>query len=254
MADSPRVPNASKVTSGQLKALTKYLPGLMNVTNAQMLPSELARLGAAQATAPGFADVGVNAERIAREGSARTDAGILAGTGRRSIEAALANEQLINPEFYAGRAATGNKLMELLNSYNMNGLSGGEAAAVERATGRDNAGRGNLGVGSPLTTVNNAMNFGDRFQQKQDSLTRAIGTAAGSLGSFKSGIDTTQVALGRPSGVAPGQFANTGNNSIIDKAFDTTGQAALQHQSIVGTHPGTWEQVSGTINGALSAY
>jgi len=66
-----------------------------------------------------------------------------------------------------------------VNAINMNGLSPGEANAVERSTNQGNLATGNLGNSNATNAIGNAMNFGGAFNSKIPLLNASTNTATG---------------------------------------------------------------------------
>jgi len=104
----------------------------------------------------------------------------------------------------------------------MNGLSGGEQAAVERSTAQSNAGTGNLGLNNATNVISNAMNFGDAYHQKQDSLKSALGAANQTATSAQNtGFNPVNIALGQPNASTMGNFGTgtfSGSNASTQNA------------------------------------
>lgn len=205
-----------------LNAYTQYLPGLIQSTAAQQPNIAQAQLNATMGTQPLYnalnlqqaqqyamplAQIGQQVANSNAQAGALTNYNQLTGTGGAS---ALAAEQLAratNPGYYQVQDASNNQATNLLNSYNMNGLSGGEQAAVERSTAQSNAGTGNLGLNNATNTVSNAMNFGDAYHQKQNSLMNALGAANQTATSAQNtGFNPVNIALGQPNASTMGNF------------------------------------------------
>lgn len=231
-----QAPQLHETTKDILASLQDYLPGLTSTINAGVGPTEQAKLAAAQQTSPGYAQLAndlyskympqlsaltQNVDRSNKLASANTDLAVLGGPGQQLAQKATEVAKGIDPEFFKQREQTSNQLSNLFNSINLNGLSGGERAEVERATNAQNVGSGNLGNNNATNTVSNAMNFGNALNQKRDQLGAAIDKATTFLGSSRSGIDpygrpqTTNADSQYKGVVQPGQEAfQTGNNFL----------------------------------------
>jgi len=110
-------------------------------------------------------------------------------------------------------------------------LSGGEREEVQRSLNQQAARAGNSNVSSMSNIVSNAMTFGRGVQDRRDALGRALSQATSFLPASRSGFDPMQVALGRPSTVAPATFTQPNmnvNNSASNNLMASTGQAAMQ--------------------------
>ena len=123
--------------------------------------------------APQYQDIGAD---LAQQQAGST-ADLLNGEGARVVEAANRLTASANPV----QDLTNQKTTELLNSVNLNGLTGGEEAAIERSLNQSNYATGNLGLDNATNAVSNAMAFGNGLADKQQRLTGAIsaGNAVG---------------------------------------------------------------------------
>jgi hypothetical protein len=199
-------------TGEQLGALVKFLPQLSQAYNQQILPTEQANLAAQQQIAPGQQALdaslyGTYGPQIAKTSSdiaaanamrgAQSDAAVLAGPGQDVARAGLAAQQIADPEYYATRALAGQKTNDLLNSININGLSGSERAEVERSLNQQAQQGGSPDISSGIKTVQNAATFGNALQNKRNALGQAIGQATNFLPAAKSGVDVFQQVTGR---------------------------------------------------------
>ena len=221
-------------TDAMLAAYTKGLPGLMQVTNEQILPNELAQLASAQATSPQLAALqaqiyGTSGRELNRIGNsiadenamsaAQRDANIMSGPGAALIEAANQAQRKIDPEYYKLREQSAAGISQMFNP-----MTGGETESITRSLNRQNVNNGNFNVPSMTNVVGNAQTFGNA---SRDRLGQAIGMATGAMPGMRSGVDVFQQATGKPS------FANTGN------------------QVFQGVQQGQGQQAMGMANGFL---
>jgi hypothetical protein len=183
-----------------MPALSRGIPGLSQLISSQILPNALRQLEAREATAPREAALNLQlvrdfGQQFAGADLSRNLALLQSPEGQALISAELAARRQADPEYYATRELTANRLGDLLNSIDIEKLSGGERAEVERASNQRAASSGDLNVPSTIGTVENAMMFGDRLTQKKKLLSDAINTASGFLPTAKagefSGIETT---------------------------------------------------------------
>ncbi len=211
-----------EATAQVLQDYTKYLPGLLNVTAAQQPMLANQQLAATQGTAQGYNQLNLDQTRqfgvpLAQAGQDVQRSNALAGgdINRQQIQgsggqAALAADALArqtNPNYYGVQDAASKQAGNLVNSFNLNGLSPGEANAVERSTNQSNQASGNLGNFNPTTTVSNAMQFGDAFRQKQAALGQALGAANQTATSAQNtGFNPVNIALGQPNASTMGNF------------------------------------------------
>ena len=111
--------------------------------------------------------------------------------------------QLLNPV----QAAANKQGTNLLNSYNLNGLSPGEYNATERSLNQSNAQSGNIGVSNGMNTISNAMNFGGAFNNKLTGLSNALGNTTGVSANQQTQVNPVGTALG--AGNTSGNFGLT---------------------------------------------
>lgn len=234
----PAAPTTRESTAQVLEALQAAMPGLFSSINSQILPTEQAKLAAQQATAPGQAALNTQITReyapqlaavenqISRDrklSDAQGDLGVVRGPGKElATEATNLASTVIDPEFFKVRSAVGNKQTELANSFDVNGLSGGERAEVERSLNADAARTGNLGRSEGINTVNNAMHYGSALNNKRAQIGNVLSQTAATAPALRSGIDP----YGRAQTNAPftnsfqsvqpvgGEAHNTGSNFL----------------------------------------
>lgn len=245
-------------TATMLKAYGQYLPSVLQATNSQAVPTAQASLAADQATAGGEAALntqltGQYAPQLAAINSQIQNQQTQAGSGTIAQEltgsgadAAAAAKNLLasqNPDFQKTMDSSATQSQNLLNSYSLNGLSPGEAAATERSTNQGNSGTGNLGLANPTNVVSNAMNFGSAFDAKRAALNTAIGT----------GNQTASTAIGafNPITTATAQPGTSGLTQFNQSTTGSTGaNSALQFgQGLMGSQFG---QNNATIGAAAS--
>jgi hypothetical protein len=110
-------------------------------------------------------------------------------------------------------------------------LSAGEHEEINRSLNRQSSQGGNLNVPSMGNVVANAMTYGNAMQNRRNAFGQALGQATSFLPASRSGFDPMQVALGRPSTVAPATFSQPNmqaNTSASNNLMASTGQAAMQ--------------------------
>jgi hypothetical protein len=142
--------------------------------------------------APGYQQAGANLAQM----QAGSSADLIQGQGGRAALSANALNNYINP----AQAASNSQAANLVNSINLNGLSGGEQSAVERSLNQSNYATGNLGVDNATNAVSNAMNFGNALQAKRAALGSALGAATGVAQSQNNILNGGQFALGAGNG------------------------------------------------------
>jgi hypothetical protein len=223
-------PQSSQETTDQiLSAYTKNIPGLLNATTSGTTDQAKQELAAAQAVTPGYNQLSLDSmnqygQQVA-DAQNRINTATLQGTGAETAAAAKALQDKTNPEYAGVRNAGAAQSTNLLNSINLNGLSGGERAEVERSLNKSNTATGNLGLDNATNAVQNAMQFGDRLSQKRAELGGAINTATNFMGT-QAGATPNPVAtaFGGPTGAQTNFTASSPTSAAGSLGF---GQNAL---------------------------
>ena len=185
-----------------LQAYRANLPELLRATGEQTPALAQQELRAAQGTTGDYNQLALNQ---------------LKQYAMPFAELSRSIDDKLNPEVGLARSKT----VDLLNSINLNGLSGGERSEVERALNQSNYATGNLGLDNATNAVQNAMQYGDRLSQKRADLAGAISTATGFSG-----------------GGAPSRFGTVSAN---------TGMAGDNNQAL-GFGSGVLGNMSGVAN------
>lgn len=214
---------AAEPMSQVLQSYLQYLPGIVQGTSSTQPGVAADQLAATRATQPGYdalnlkelQDFGVP---LAKAGQAVTDSNAkagaqtnldqLTGTGGAAAKAATDLNRATNPAYYQAQDAASKGASDTIGAINLNGLSPGEANAVERSTNQGNTGTGNLGLINPTNIIKNAMNFGGAFNSKIPLMESAVGAATGAAGSAASngGVNPVNIALGQPNVSTAGNF------------------------------------------------
>jgi hypothetical protein len=186
MDERPNTANVSAERS--MQALYAYLPQIMEAYNAQAVPTEVAKLQAAQATSPAYnellyniyknyapkmAEAGSSIDRQNRIAQAKTDEDILNTSGRNLAKIYKDIDKETNPEYYKVRENTSNKLIDLLGSVNINDAT----PEAERLVNQESVRSGNIATPSATSTVSNALQFGNERMKRVNALSEAIGRA-----------------------------------------------------------------------------
>jgi hypothetical protein len=129
---------------------------------------------------------------------ARNNANLLTGAGKDAAVNAQALQQLLNPNYYKTADNISRQTNNLLDSFNMKGLSGGEQSAVERSLNQSNYATGNLGLDNATNAVKNASTYGGAFNAKVGQLGNALGAANNSANTLagNGGVNPVGIALG----------------------------------------------------------
>lgn len=228
--EAGKTPSLKKQYNKTYDAYLKYLPQISGANRAEIMPDAQANLAATQATMPGYnalnlqqlqqyglpsAQVG---QQIANSNSlagAQTNVNLLGGAGGQAARDATALSRELNPAYWGVQDNASRQANNLLNSFNINGLSPGEQNATERAINQGGQGSGNLGLINNTNTLSNALNFGGAFNTKQALMGNAIGTANQTAQSaMNNGINPTQIALGTSQANQGTSFQNPNYNPL----------------------------------------
>lgn len=229
----------------QVQAITDLLPAYNQAVSGQIIPNAQATLAAQQATSPGLAklmtelygtygrqlnDIGNDINRTNALSQVGTDTAALNQARQTLIPSALEAAKAYDPEYFATRELSANRLKDLLNSIDLgSGLSPVEQREVEQGLAQEGHRRGTAGTPSSLDTVSNAMQYGqagfNRLQTNRSALSTAIANATASLPAFKSGVDVFQVATGKSAMPNLGNSQFTGVNNVNNAASQSLGLA-----------------------------
>lgn len=239
---SPPPQNMGKI----LQAYAKYLPSVLQATAGEATPIALANLGATQATEPQLQQLneqltaqyapelaGINSQvqrQQALQGS-ETLGQQISGPGGQAAQSAASLLAQTNPAYAATEGAAAGQAQNLLGSYDLNGLTPGEEAAVERSTNQTNTATGNLGLSNPTNVISNAMNFGQAYNAKRAALNTAIGTATGTASTAAGAFNPVGIATGQPGTSGITQFGQTGTGSTSTGGALQFGQGLLGNQT-----------------------
>lgn len=189
----------------QLDAAKLYEPGMQDLKE-QLSPRQNALdLKNYQEFGSQFAKTGSDIARQNAEEQAKTDLGIVSGTGRQLAREAMITQREADPEAYKAREIALQQLQNLTGSLTSPdaGLSGSERTEIDRSLARENFARGTGATPTATSTVGNAMAFGQageaRRGQRQSAIANAAQLAAGAVQPLSSKIDTFQLTTGRPS-------------------------------------------------------
>lgn len=219
-------PDSTLISQHATRVLRDLFPDIAAAINQQYLPSAEAQLQTADPTAatmtelyrkygPQLNQIGSDIARQNALSEAETNKMLLSGSGRDATLAALDLDQLVNPEFYSTRAATGNSLTDLLASIDLSGgLSDVERREIEQGLAREGTARGTANAPSNTETIANAMRYGqagrERQVENQNQLAKAIAASTAFLPASQSGINTFAVGTGKTSSPNTGDARFTG--------------------------------------------
>lgn len=273
MGQSPQ--GQQETTDSMLRGYVDNLDSFINATTRNILPSEQATLDAkkiinpqqqqldydiARQFLPQFTELGLQQQNQENMGRAVNDTALLNGPGKDLVRANLEAQKIADPEFFANRARTGDKLGMLLDTLDDpdSGLDGSERAEIERSLARDNQAKG-LETPTNISAVSNAMNFGSagaaRKRSKQDAINKAMQSASQTLPQLRSGVDVLQLTTNRPSQVNQGVNRFGENQQVGQTALGLgsqlmgqVGQNARQTADINSKKRTAFDSVMQTMN------
>lgn len=231
------LPMLSKNMAAQIPKLSDAITQATISSTPQLNQLNLDQL---QKYGPAEARIG---NQIAREqalSGAGTNLLQLEGAGGNAARAAVGLNKELNPDYYRAIGAASKGSVDALNAVNLNGLSPGESAAIERSLNQTNSATGNLGLINPMNTINNAMNFGGAFNNKVQMKSNLANNAAGvaSVAAGGGGVNPVNIALGQPNvsgqNFGSGQFINANSGSSNTATGAATGYGSNILSSLMG--------------------
>jgi hypothetical protein len=261
-SDSASISNPQATPQQMLALYNQYLPATLATTTNQVpaVSNELA--GAAAGSnpiytasglnqlnqyAPGYQQAGANLSTQ----QALSQADLLSGAGGLYALEGAGLTNLLNP----AQAASNTQAANLVNSINLNGLSGGETAAVDRSLNQSNYATGNLGLDNATNAVQNAMQFGNALQAKRAALGTALGQATGVAQAQNTAFNPVQAATSAGNVSANfglGQFNPTQANANLTTPF--TFATGLGNQLAGVSSASQTRSGSSSAQGGVSCY
>jgi len=200
------LPMISNIGANNISPINTSLATSAAEANPIYTASDLSQLGG---MGGGYAGVGANLGNI----NDLLSAGILSSGGQALTNSAMPLLSQSNPV----QSAANTQATNLINSINLNGLSGGEQDAVERSLNQQLGSTGNLGISNPTNLVSNAMQFGNALQAKRAALAGALSTGTGVAANQNNIFNPVNTALTNPgtTNFGLGQFnPNQANGTI----------------------------------------
>lgn len=234
-----------------LRDYTKWLPSLVGATGSSLPGLAQNQFNSTLATQPLYnalnlqqaqnysvplAEVGQNVQRSNALAGGETNRQSITGAGGASALAAGDLARTSNPNYYNVQDATSKKAVDLMDSINLKGLTGGEASTVERGVNQGMQGTGNLGLRNNTNTIANAINFGGAFNNKLGILSNALNSANQTATSAQNtGFNPVNIALGQPNASTMGNFGTgTFTNTNAGTQNATAGNAFNFGSSVLG--------------------
>lgn len=246
-----------------MQAYDKYLPGLISNTAAQQPGIAQQQLNSTLATQPLYnalnlqqaqnysvplAEVGQDVARSNALAGASTNLAQLNGAGGDVARAADKLSREVNPNYYKTQDAASSQSRNLLDSFNLGGLSAGEQNAAERGSNQYMNSTGNAGLSNPLNAISNAMNFGGMYDNKRANLASAIGVANNTSNTAQNtGFNPVSLALGQPN---PATQSNFGTGTFSPTGANTQNQSG---SNAFNFGSGTMGNLTGSNNAQIAA-
>jgi len=268
MADTfkPEAPDSPGAQANDITNTAIHnLPNLINAVNSNAPASAAQQFSLAQQYMPQwnqlYTDLAAQNLAKGKEVGASSDLAVLNGTGADLIKRVEELDKGLNPQWYTARDNATKGAEDILGSYNLNGLSGGESAAIERANAANNFAGGNGFTPNQLTTVNNAMNFGAGYDRKRSNMSSAVNNLTSTANAFKSSIDPINTVFGRSNtttGITnpntPDPMAATNQNTQLAQALLGVGSAAnSSNNAFLSSDASTARSFSGGMDAAFSS-
>lgn len=190
-----------------LQAMTAYLPGTLEAVRGTYQPQAQAEFDVAREFTPQYAqlqydtlsgpgrrlaELGREMSRDEQLASAQTELDIAQGTGRELTKEALAQQELIDPEFIKSRAAVADAVAKNLAAIDPNSLTKGEEESIARGLGRVGS-----AVPSAAQTAFQSQAFGDALAKRRAEYNSAVQTGIASLQPMRSGLTGFEIATKR---------------------------------------------------------
>tara|TARA_R100000951_G_scaffold94030_1_gene82647 strand:- start:308 stop:1144 length:837 start_codon:yes stop_codon:yes gene_type:complete len=268
--DAP-APTPSESTAQMMQAFIENFPEYLNVQLDQIPNAENAllrnqrdfspqltqvQLDQSKEFQPQFNQLGDQINRDSALFDAETGQMILDGPGKDLVSSARETADIFDKEFFDTRSDAADQISKLFESIDVGGLSGSESAEIERGLNRSIVGSGNEGTGSNINTLAAANTFGSALEAKRGSLRSALDTASKFLSTANSGVDTLQIASGRPSrsnqgaGVGQGLQANQATQPVFgagSQLLNQTGSLTKQSNDINSQRRDSLDRVTGVM-------
>lgn len=219
-----KVEGAHGQTVRQTHAFQQNFPQLISAITNQIQPTEQSLQNTSnvispqqqqlqyqlyQQYAPLINTIGQQMSASNAQAQSTSDANILNGTGKDVSTGLLANQKILDSEYYKNRESIGAGIDNLIRGLgDPNKLTGGERAETERSLNRDRTMSGNGGVNSGIGAVQNAVTFGGALQNRRNNFMSLLGQGSSANAGLKSGTDAFQATTGKPS------IPQFGNNQL----------------------------------------
>ena len=204
-----RPSNTDESIQEVIQAISAYFPEAAKAIRGQYRPQAEAEMGIAREYTPQMGKlatetlgtVGRDMSKIGRElsaeeqmAAAKTEADIMSGPGQQTARAAVEAQKLADPEYFAQREAIVDNLDKVFASMGNDptSLSKGEQEQIARGLGRTNA-----RVSTPMSTISNAMTFGDAASKRRNEYANLINLRGNMTGALRSGLNMPAIASNR---------------------------------------------------------
>lgn len=253
MGDTSGKAAAKESTEQSLKSFIKYLPEISKLVQEQYGPDSLAQLEAAKGVSGGYTELA----KLENQANIQNATETLTGSGGGLAKSLTEIQNQLDPDFAKARTGVTQGLLDIDKSYDLSGLSSGEAAAAERALSKGTLASGNLGSGGALELAKNMQGFGEAFNKKRQAKSANLGLLGQLAPSFKSGMSAAGMVpsvagvgggYGAYQGVGSGGPATA--NNLLSSIFGT-GNAAMGQKSPAVNALNTGVGIAGGLLGGL---
>ena len=234
MGGDPKLPSQIQTAKINTRAFNDALPKLMSGINSTILPSELARINAAEAVTPRYTALSNEANNSVRANSDAMDLALLDTYGRDKAAVATEIDKGINPEFYQAKEGVLSSLLSQLSNLRLDQPN----VEAERLVNAENVRSGNNNVPARgVTAVGNALQFEGEKLKRSNALSAALNTTNDFLRSSRATFDPF------------------GKSTVTDQTSNGSGvPAATSFDKIGTTSAGFGESLLGNIfNSSINA-
>jgi hypothetical protein len=235
MGADPNQPHVNTQFSVIVKALREQYPKLVEALTSQTKPIAESNVKTQESIAPREQALSSSlynkySPEYAKTG-AENDLNSITGAGGKSVVAANDVNKAINPEYYAARAGSADKLGQLLSGIDPNRLTGAESENVARGLARTGYKSGELNTPSNQGAINAAQTYGSALNEKRNTVSNAINTATQALPSFNMGNDVFNQGTGGARSAVQGFTSGPGYAGTSPQASADLGKSALDVSS-----------------------
>ena len=200
----PKTPRISRQLASIARGLKENYPSIVKSLGEGVAPTARYNQATQEEIAPREQALSSGLYNQYAPEYARTGAGIdlssIQGKGGEAVRASDTLDRSINPEYFASREASSNKLGQLLGGIDPNRLTGTELENTARGLSRSGLRSGETNVPSNQGAINAALTYGNALNQKRNTVANAINTATSAIPTFRGNDVFGQATGGARSG------------------------------------------------------